>query len=78
MYPLQTFEDKSIVYHSDESISYAHKKITQIDKQFNEMIKEEKKSPCFNPQLQNPPKRQTSRIRRDTIKDVSKGALFLL
>ena len=78
MYPLQTLNDNSIVFHSNESITYAHRKITQIDKQFNEMIKEEKKSISFNSKLQNPPKRQSSRIRRDTIKDVSKGALFLL
>ena len=75
---LQTMNDNSIVYFSDESITYAHKKITEINKQINDIIKEEKIKPSKHSKIHSPPKRQALKIRRDTIKDVSKGALYLL
>ena len=79
MIPLQTFNDNSIVYHSNESITYAHRRITQINKQFNDMINEEKtKERSKSYKIQCPPKRSSQKLRRDTIKDVSKGALYLL
>ena len=75
MIPLQTFNDSSIVFHSDESIAYAHKKINQINKEFSDIIR---KTNTNRSRIQAPPKRQALKIRRDTLKDVSKGALYLL
>ena len=74
----QTLNDNSIVYLSDESVTYAHRRITQIDKEINDIINQDKKKPSNKSKVQCPPKRQATKIRRETIKDVSKGALYLL
>ena len=75
---MQTFNDNSIVFHSDESIAYAHKKINQINQEFNDMIKTKNTKTSNQSKIRCPPKRQALKIRRDTLKDVSKGALYLL
>lgn len=80
MIPLETLNDNSdnsVVFHSNESIAFAHRKLTQINKQFKDYIREER-SKTVHSRIQAPPKKQPARMRRDTIKDVSKGALFLL
>ncbi len=80
MIPLQKINDNSdnsIVFKSNESIELTQRRLTQINKQIKDYLREEQHKE-FHSRLQAPPKKQASRIRRETIKDVSKGALFLL
>ena len=77
MIPFQEFNDNSIIFQSDESISYSNEKLSQINQKIKEVVRKERKK-TLSSKMNNPPKRQSARIRRDTIKDVSKGALYLL
>ena len=80
MIPLQKNNDNSdnsVVFKSNESIELTQRRLTQINKQIKDYLREEQHKE-FHSRLQAPPKKQASRIRRETIKDVSKGALFLL
>ena len=77
--PPQSLDESSRAFLPDQSITYAHRKITQINKQFKDMIKDQKRNPSKHSKIHSPPKRKEgSQKRRETIKDVSKGALNLL
>ena len=77
--PPQSLDESSRAFLPDQSITYAHRKITQINKQFKDMIKDQERNPPKHSKIHSPPKRQEgSQKRRETIKDVSKGALNLL
>ena len=77
--PPQSLDESSRAFLPDQSITYAHRKITQINKQFKDMIKDQERNPSKHSKIHSPPKRQEgSQKRRETIKDVSKGALNLL
>lgn len=73
---LSTFKDNSVVYHSTESVTYAPKVLNKMNKKSS--ISDYPKM-SINSRLRSPPKRESApSIRRDTIKDISKGALHLL
>ena len=76
MIPFQSFHDNSIVFKSGESVLYEHDKLSQ-NKKIKEVVKKDRKK-TYNSRMNCPPKKLSTRMRRDTIKDVSKGALNLL
>ena len=77
---MNKIKDNSILYHSNESIKYSQWRTAQNEQNISDLVNQEKaKNKTKNySKIQNPPKRQSSKIKRETIKDVSKGALYLL
>ena len=71
---LETFKDNSVVYQSSQSVTYAPKKIEE-----KKLVKDEPLKRSVNSRILPPSNRDSSiNSRRDTIKDISKGALYLL
>ena len=71
---LETFKDNSVVYQSSQSVTYAPKKIEE-----KKLVKDEPLQRSVNSRILPPSNRDSSiNSRRDTIKDISKGALYLL
>lgn len=74
--------NNSIVYHSGESVKNNIREKTKVNKEISDIIKKyknkQRKNILKKPNIQCPPKKGSSKIRRETIKDVSKGALDLL
>jgi hypothetical protein len=77
--PFHTFNDDSVVFFSGESKAYNQRRVSKVTKYqpFSEIKKDELLS-AVHSKIQAPPKKSSSKLRRDTLKDVSKGALYLL
>lgn len=78
-FPFHEFSDDSVVFISKESKAYDQRKLKKSNQYhpISEIIKDEKSNTVYS-RIQCPPKKTSSQLRRDTIKDVSKGALYLL
>jgi hypothetical protein len=71
---LESLKDNSVVFQSSQSITYAPKKMEE-----KKLVKDQPMRRSLNSRILPSNDREGSiNSRRDTIKDISKGALYLL
>ena len=71
---LESLKDNSVVYQSSQSVTYAPKKMQE-----KKLVKDQPMRRSLNSRILHSNDREGSiNSRRDTIKDISKGALYLL